>query len=237
MFSRDSSTIRALSLTSPPCLSCASRQAASGERSNRAGGDSTDRVFHALADPPRPVIVERLSRVPASGQRPPDRTFAVWSDGQARASWYNVRSGLAASTSADSSVTRECCLTAADTPARRSSGTSSRTSACLHLRHAPARDPHHGLCRHSRVQARTRRHSLVFTEQAPTVTATRSPPTASTAWAACWTRSDRGSRSADPAPAERSTRRPRRASGDARKRGQQGSAIRGGVSTRPRGGA
>src|ERR671932_662356 len=30
MFSRDSSTIRVLGLTSPPCLSCASRQAASG---------------------------------------------------------------------------------------------------------------------------------------------------------------------------------------------------------------
>ena len=32
----------------------------------QAGGESMDRVFHALADPSRRVIVERLSRGPAS---------------------------------------------------------------------------------------------------------------------------------------------------------------------------
>src|SRR4051794_31116332 len=32
----------------------------------RSGGESMDRVFHALADPSRRVIVERLSRGPAS---------------------------------------------------------------------------------------------------------------------------------------------------------------------------
>jgi len=33
---------------------------------HRSGGESIDRVFHALADPSRRVIVERLSRGPAS---------------------------------------------------------------------------------------------------------------------------------------------------------------------------
>jgi DNA-binding transcriptional ArsR family regulator len=32
----------------------------------RSGGESIDRVFHALADPSRRVIVERLSRGPAT---------------------------------------------------------------------------------------------------------------------------------------------------------------------------
>ena len=32
----------------------------------RSGGESIDRIFHALADPSRRVIVERLSRGPAS---------------------------------------------------------------------------------------------------------------------------------------------------------------------------
>ena len=32
----------------------------------QSGGESMDRVFHALADPSRRVIVERLSRGPAS---------------------------------------------------------------------------------------------------------------------------------------------------------------------------
>src|SRR5881392_4504487 len=32
----------------------------------RSGGESIDRVFHALADPSRRVMVERLSRGPAS---------------------------------------------------------------------------------------------------------------------------------------------------------------------------
>ena len=33
---------------------------------HRSGSESVDRVFHALADPSRRVIVERLSREPAS---------------------------------------------------------------------------------------------------------------------------------------------------------------------------
>lgn len=33
---------------------------------HRSGGESIDRVFHALADPSRRLIVERLSRGPAS---------------------------------------------------------------------------------------------------------------------------------------------------------------------------
>src|SRR3954452_18802654 len=33
---------------------------------HRSGGESIDRVFHALADPSRRVIVERLSNGPAS---------------------------------------------------------------------------------------------------------------------------------------------------------------------------
>jgi hypothetical protein len=147
------------------------------------------------------IVIER--RYPAS----PERTFAAWADVEAKARWLGASEGeLELDFRVGGwSATGGRCRTAASTPTRRSTktssgpgGSSTPTRCSWTTDGSPSPWPRLSSRRSTTAPASS------SPSRAPSSTATRCPPAATRAWAACWTRWARSCRASKP-PLERPT--------------------------------